>query len=345
MAAPQRRQQQQQQQPQQQQQQQQQQPRQQVTINAALDTLCNMFESVDRDVVHMILIEGCGGNMESAVEALLTMTGGISQKQKQQKQPQSQSQSPKRQQQQQQQQSSQLQSQQSKPQQSQQSQQQQQGSLINLPDDFLRPPSYFLSKYENSHEYNFENASKRQIIEDEMFAKAIFEDSLFSADLHANPEWVLEELNNDKQKQQHQGNNNNNKKKKNKKKYSWRGQYNSQFEDEDNEHRQIDLDNVDPSDLNARKISFKQRFNSLGVSAKQKLGNLAHKLQRNKQEAKQNKFESKHQYKNILTSLDDETLIDDDDDNLNNAIIEVASEDNRGTYQAPIVPNKPSQKL
>merc|ERR1719273_1427252 len=25
----------------------------------------------------MILIEGCGGNMESAVEALLTMTGGV----------------------------------------------------------------------------------------------------------------------------------------------------------------------------------------------------------------------------------------------------------------------------
>ena len=71
----------------QQQQQKQQQPRQQVTVNAALDTLCTMFESVDRDVVHMILIEGCGGNMESAVEALLTMTGGISGQQQPQKPP------------------------------------------------------------------------------------------------------------------------------------------------------------------------------------------------------------------------------------------------------------------
>merc|ERR1719229_1066247 len=68
----------------------QQEPRQQVTVNAALDTLCAMFDQVDRDVIHMILIEGCGGNMESAVEALLTMTGGISQrdKQKQKKQQQ-----------------------------------------------------------------------------------------------------------------------------------------------------------------------------------------------------------------------------------------------------------------
>jgi len=67
-----------------------QQNRQQLSINNALDTLCTMFESVDRDVIHMILIEGCGGNMESAVEALLTMTGGVSQQapQQQQQQPQ-----------------------------------------------------------------------------------------------------------------------------------------------------------------------------------------------------------------------------------------------------------------
>eukprot|EP00486_Rosalina_sp_Unknown_P016960 CAMPEP_0201595146 /NCGR_PEP_ID=MMETSP0190_2-20130828/192242_1 /ASSEMBLY_ACC=CAM_ASM_000263 /TAXON_ID=37353 /ORGANISM="Rosalina sp." /LENGTH=169 /DNA_ID=CAMNT_0048055025 /DNA_START=954 /DNA_END=1460 /DNA_ORIENTATION=- len=148
-----------------------QQNRQQLSINNALDTLCTMFESVDRDVIHMILIEGCGGNMESAVEALLTMTGGVSQQQQQQQQQQPQP------------------PQQPKKAQPRQQQQQQQQSSINLPDDFLRPPSYFLSKYENSHEYDFENASKRQIIEDEMFAKAIFEDSLFSADLHANPEW------------------------------------------------------------------------------------------------------------------------------------------------------------
>merc|ERR1712154_368913 len=70
-------------------------------------------------------------------------------------------------------------------------------------------------------------------------------------------------------------------------------------------------DNVDPSDLNARRVSFKQRFNTLGSSAKQKLGVLAHKLQRNKQEAKQK--ESGHQYRNVLTSLDDEALIDVDD--------------------------------
>merc|ERR1712154_758478 len=299
MAAPQRGQQ------QQEQQQQPQEPRQQVTINAALDTLCTMFESVDRDVIHMILIEGCGGNMESAVEALLTMTGGISQSQSQSQPKPKPKPKPKPE------------------------QQQQHQSSINLPDDFLRPPSYFLSKYESSHEIDKESAQQRQIIEDEMFAKAVFEDSLFAADLHANPEWVLEEINNNKK--------NKNKKKNNKKKiggFSWREQ-----------EQQIDLDNVDPSDLNARKISFKQRFNTLGNTAKQKLGILAHKLQRNKQESKhKNRDNTHHQYRNVLTSLDDEALIDEDDDG-NNAIIEVASEDNRGTYQAPIVPKKPSQQL
>eukprot|EP01084_Bolivina_argentea_P165182 287017_1 len=299
--------------PQQQQQQQQQQqppqqrdPRQQVSINAALDTLCSMFESVDRDVVHMILIEGCGGNMENAVEALLTMTGGISQQQ------QKGNNKPK-----------------TKPKQA-PSQPQPQQSMMNLPDDFLRPPSYFLSKYENAHEFDKERAEQRQIIEDEMFAKAIFEDSLFAADLHANPEWVLEEINKSKKKSKTKNKNN----LKNKG-FSWRGH--------DDDEAQIDLNNVDPSDVNARKISFKQRFNTLGNTAKQKLGILAHKLQRNKQESKHKNRDS-HQYRNVLKSLDDEALIDDDDDG-NNAIIEVASEDNRGTYQAPIVPSKPTQQL
>merc|ERR1719356_2133208 len=124
-------------------------PRHQVTIQAALDTLCSMFESVDRDVIHMILIEGCGGNMESAVEALLAMTGGV---------PQSQQQPSKQQQQQ-------------KQKQAQTSKSSQQQSSVNLADDFLRPPSYFLAKYENDHEFDAESASQRQIIEDEMFAK------------------------------------------------------------------------------------------------------------------------------------------------------------------------------
>eukprot|EP01084_Bolivina_argentea_P007678 14429_1 len=290
--------------------QQQQQPRQQVTINAALDTLCTMFESVDRDVIHMILIEGCGGNMESAVEALLTMTGGISTP----SQEQSKSKKPSQQQQ-------------------QQSEQQLEPQLINLPDDFLRPPSYFLSKYESSHEIDVERAQKRQIIEDEIFAKAIFEDSLFTADLHANPEWVLEEINKNQNKNQ-----NKNKYKYKNKKFLWR---------DEEENGNIDLDNIDPSDLNARKISFKQRFNTLGNTAKQKLGILAHKLQRNKQESKlKNNKNNKnsHQYRNVLTSLDDEALIDEDDLG-NNAIIEVASEDNRGTYIAPTVPQKPTQQL
>merc|ERR1719356_2248824 len=131
-------------------------PRHQVTIQAALDTLCSMFESVDRDVIHMILIEGCGGNMESAVEALLTMTGGISQSQSQSQPKPKPKPKPKPE------------------------QQQQHQSSINLPDDFLRPPSYFLSKYESSHEIDKESAQQRQIIEDEMFAKAVFEDSLFA---------------------------------------------------------------------------------------------------------------------------------------------------------------------
>ena len=166
-----------------------------------------------------------------------------------------------------------------------------------------------------------------------MFAKAIFEDSLFAADLQANPEWVLEELSNSKKKKKSRINVAN----KNKK-FSWRNQEENQQTDFDN------ADNVDPSDLNARKISFKQRFNTLGSSAKQKLGVLAHKLQRNKQESKQR--ESGHQYRNVLTSLDDEALISADDP-ANNAIIEVASEDNRGTYQAPLIlpPQKPDQSL
>jgi len=303
MAAPQRGQQ------QQEQQQQPQEPRQQVTINAALDTLCTMFESVDRDVIHMILIEGCGGNMEGAVEALLTMTGGISQKPKSKTKPKP------------------------EPKPEPESKPKQEQSSINLADDFLRPPSYFLSKYESSHEIDKDSAQQRQIIEDEMFAKAVFEDSLFAADLHANPEWVLEEIQQNKKNK----NKNKNKNNKNKKRFSWREQ--------DQEQQQIDLDNVDPSDLNARKISFKQRFNTLGNTAKQKLGILAHKLQRNKQESKhKNRDNTHHQYRNVLTSLDDEALIDEDDDG-NNAIIEVASEDNRGTYQAPIVPKKPSQEL
>merc|ERR1712129_64587 len=119
---------------------------------------------------------GCGGNMESAVEALLSMTGGVpssaqpSQQPKQQKQKQKQSQH-------------------------QQAASKQQQSSVNLADDFLRPPSYFLSKYESNHEFDKENSNQRQIIEDELFAKALFEDSLFTADLQANPEWVLEEIN------------------------------------------------------------------------------------------------------------------------------------------------------
>merc|ERR1712173_333892 len=143
----------------------------------ALDTLAAMFESVDRDVIHMILIEGCGGNMENAVEALLSMTGGVPQTQTPPKQA-------------------------SKPQQKNNARRasQQQQSSVNLADDFLRPPSYFLSKYENSHEFDKENSAQRQIIEDEMFAKALFEDSLFTADLQANPEWVLEEIHGSKSK-------------------------------------------------------------------------------------------------------------------------------------------------
>merc|ERR1719356_390218 len=287
-------------------------PRHQVTIQAALDTLCAMFESVDRDVVHMILIEGCGGNMESAVEALLTMTGGVSEK-KSGSDPKSNAKS-------------------AAPKASPSQQQQQQQQLTNLPADFLRPPSYFLQRYESEHEFDAESAEQRQIIEDEMFAKAIFEDSLFAADLHANPEWVLEELSNSKKKKKSRINVSNRNKK-----FSWRNSEEVQQTDFDN------ADNVDPSDLNARRVSFKQRFNTLGTSAKQKLGVLAHKLQRNKQESKQR--ESGHQYRNVLTSLDDETLIDADDQG-NNAVIEVATEDNRGTYQAPIMPpQKPDQSL
>merc|ERR1712228_737658 len=287
-------------------------PRHQVTIQAALNTLCAMFESVDRDVVHMILIEGCGGNMESAVEALLTMTGGVSQSQQQQQQ-QQQAKVPKQKQ--------------------SVNTNKVQSSSVNLADDFLRPPSYFLSKYENEHEFDKERSEQRQIIEDEMFAKAIFEDSLFTADLHANPEWVLEEIQNSKNK-------NKKKEKKKENKFSWRG---GGQQIDLNNGQQIDLNNVDPSDVNARKQSFKQRFNTLGNAAIQKLGVLAQKLQRNKQESK-NKNSSSHQYRNVLTSLDDEALIDEDDMG-NNAIIEVASEDNRGSYQAPIIPNKPSQAL
>jgi len=294
-----------------QQQGQQQEPRQQVTVNAALDTLCAMFDAVDREVIHMILIEGCGGNMESAVEALLTMTGGVSDQNAQSapdvkvngvsapKAPPS---------------------------------QQEKQSLTNLPADFLRPPSYFLQRHESEHEFDAESAEQRQIIEDEMFAKAIFEDSLFAADLHANPEWVLEELGDSKMKKKQSRINVSNRNKK----FSWMNREEAQQTDFDN------VDNVDPSDLNARKISFKQRFNTLGSSAKQKLGVLAHKLQRNKQESKHK--ESGHQYRNVLTSLDDEALIDVDDQG-NSAIIEVASEDNRGTYQAPIMPSKPEQRL
>lgn len=284
-----------------------------MTVDAALDTLCAMFDAVDRDVVHMILIEGCGGNMESAVEALLTMTGGVSEQKPQSAPDPKPKPNPV-----------------SAPKSSAAQQPQQQ--LTNLPADFLRPPSYFLQRYESEHEFDAESAEQRQIVEDEMFAKAIFEDSLFAADLHANPEWVLEELGNSKKKKKSKINVANRNKK-----FSWRNQDEAQQTDFDN------VDNVDPSDLNARKISFKQRFNTLGSSAKQKLGVLAHKLQRNKQEAKQR--ESGHQYRNVLTSLDDEALIDADDQG-NNAIIEVASEDNRGTYQAPIMPpQKPDQSL
>merc|ERR1719361_1422565 len=271
----------------------------------------------------MVLIEGCGGNMESAVEALLTMTGGVSDAKPQrasgpkerEKRPPSNSNPNSR----------------SKSKAPPQPQSQGQQQLSNLPADFLRPPSYFLQRYESEHEFDADNAAQRQIIEDEMFAKAIFEDSLFAADLQANPEWVLEELSDSKKKKKSRINVAN----KNKK-FSWRNQEESQQTDFDN------ADNVDPSDLNARKLSFKQRFNTLGTSAKQKLGVLAQKLQRNKQEAKQK--ESGHQYRNVLTSLDDEALIDVDEDN---AIIEVASEDNRGTYQAPIMfkPQKPDQSL
>jgi len=278
-----------------------------------MGTLCAMFDSVDRDVVHMVLIEGCGGNMESAVEALLTMTGGVSDAKPQKasapkqkvisvdKSPASHSQQ----------------------------------QLTNLPADFLRPPSYFLQRYENDHEFDAESAEQRQIIEDEMFAKAIFEDSLFAADLQANPEWVLEELNESKKKKKSKINVANKSKK-----FSWRNQEDAQFQQTEFNN----ADNVDPSDLNARKLSFKQRFDTLGSAAKQKLGVLAHKLQRNKQESKMK--ESGHQYRNVLTSLDDEALIDVDDHG-NNAVIENASEDNRGTYQAPIIlpPQKPDQSL
>merc|ERR1712087_66276 len=99
------------------------------------------------------------------------------------------------------------------------SQKQPQQQLINLPADFLRPPSYFLQRYESEHEFDAESAEQRQIIEDEMFAKAIFEDSLFAADLHANPEWVLEEMSakNKKKKAKAQSSN-----KANKGKFSWR---------------------------------------------------------------------------------------------------------------------------
>merc|ERR1719168_571856 len=149
--------------------------------------------------------------MESAVEALLTMTGGVTD----QKDPNAaKRQKPKQKVAQKQQQQSSAPSSSSK-----QAQQQ----LVNLPADFLRPPSYFLQRFESEHEFDAESAQQRQLIEDELFAKAIFEESLFTTDLHRNPEWILEELSNSKKKKKSKINVAN----KNKK-FSWRNQEEAQ---------------------------------------------------------------------------------------------------------------------
>ena len=76
-----------------------------------------MFKSVERNTIKMVLLEGCGGNMDQAVEALLLLTGGASKNVNKQ------------------------------PQQSQQRRQMNSFSSVRLPDDFLRPPSYYMMQY------------------------------------------------------------------------------------------------------------------------------------------------------------------------------------------------------
>lgn len=280
-------------------QQQEAQQRQQLSVDGALDTLQSMFSTVEREVIHMILIEGCGGNMEAAVEALLQMSGGISSETKTKKAITNPSQLQK-----------------AHKTEQQQLQHALQQSSINLPSDFLRPPSYFLAKFTGdpkTHAIDSNVEQQKQMVDDELFAKAIFEDSLFAADLHANPEWVLEEMNANATSNKYQS---------------------SSFS---NANRSLSQQQkIDPSDMQARRMSFKQRFNNLGLSAKAKIADLAQKLQRHKQESKVS-----HDYTSVLTSLDDEPLMEDE-----SLVVEDVSELHRGTYSPPVkYIKKPEQAL
>ena len=58
-------------------------PQKQSSIDDKFSTLCSMFKAVDRDVIRLVLIEECDGNVESAVEALLVVSGGVSHSQQQ----------------------------------------------------------------------------------------------------------------------------------------------------------------------------------------------------------------------------------------------------------------------
>jgi len=56
----------------------------------------------------------------------------------------------------------------------------------NLSEDFLRPPSYFFSKYQVQQ-------SQSMVDEDAILAK-VLQDSLFMSQLRENPEWVLQQM-------------------------------------------------------------------------------------------------------------------------------------------------------
>merc|ERR1719499_1356219 len=132
-----------------------------------------------------------------------------------------------------------------------------------LPDDFLRPPSYYKGA-----------AKSQQLEEDEMLAK-ILQDSLFMAELQQHPEWILEQQRAAKR---------NKKKSSSKNPRNWNVGQTGSINQEMSQAEYTRQLNRQNTSNNERYQNFKSKFAGLGVSARGKLAALAARMKGNKQE-------------------------------------------------------------
>jgi len=313
-----------------------------LDVNSALDTLCAMFENIDREVVTAVLIEGCNGNMETAVEALLSMCSVQEyvepQSRRQQQQsandftvsnisftttqpsstPATNSNS-----------NANVQPTSTHPFYAQQQQwlTQQQQHMLDVSDDFLRPPSYYLAQYSNH------NTSQSQIPIKQPKPKTkskIEPNNNTLTPLPKNKTFRITKL---FRKTTTADNNY----------HHIPSTAANDSEDNDNVSTTASTSaNVNANanansraDNNQSQVSLKGRFSTLSSNAKERFANFTDKLKKAKAKTT---MHDKQKYTSALTSLDDESGNEEEEESENG---QATIKTNAGTY----VPPKPSQEL